>query len=62
MTKVQQFVLDVTVGAFFGALVGIFFFGLVVGARFGSYLQLKLNERGELMTHEQHRCKTMEVK
>lgn len=62
MTKLQQFVLDVTVGAFFGALVGLFFVGLVVGARFGAYLQLKLNERGELITHEHHRCKTTEAK
>lgn len=62
MTKLQEFVLDVTVGAFLGALVGIFVAGLMIGARFGTYLQLKLSERGELMAHEQHRCKTTEAK
>lgn len=62
MTKLQQFVLDVTVGAFLSALVGIFVAGLIIGARFGVYLQLKLSDRGELMAHEPHRCKIMEAK
>lgn len=60
--SVREYVLGMAVGSFFGALLGMLFLGIVIGARIGGYIKFKLNERGELMTHEQSRCKVTEEK
>lgn len=59
---VRDYVLGMAVGSFFGALLGMFFIGIVIGARIGGYIKFKLNERGEIVTHESHRCKTQGAK
>lgn len=60
--NVRDYILGMAVGSFFGALVGVFFIGIVIGARIGGYIKFKLNERGEVVTHESRRCKITEAK
>ena len=54
---VRDYVLGMAVGAFFGAMLGMFCIGLVVGARLGAYLKFKFDERGQMMTHASLSCK-----
>ena len=56
-SSVRDYILGMAVGAFFGAMLGMFCIGLVVGARLGAYLKFKFDERGQMMTYQLSDCK-----
>ncbi len=52
----RAYVLGMSIGGFFGAIVGMFFVGIVLGVRIGAYVHTKLDDRGQIVPRTSQQC------